>query len=123
MSAAFWRSISAALARSSRPLDSASSAFSVQLGAALEADHGAAHFLGVGDRAGGGGADLDQRFLHLEDDHADHPRRILRPVEQLGEIGGHDVPRAGKDAHSIRTSRKWGPVDAPTMHDRANFER
>ena len=59
----------------------------------------AAHFLLVGDGAGGRGANLDQRLLHLHDDHADHLRRILRPIEQIGDVGGDDVTGAGENSH------------------------
>ena len=59
----------------------------------------AAHFLLVGDRAGGGRAHLDQGFLHFEDDHADHLRRVFGLVEQVGDVGGDDVAGAGKNTH------------------------
>ena len=57
----------------------------------------AAHLLDVGDRAGGHGADFDQRFFHLQDDHPDHPRRVLGPVEKLGHVRGENV--AGTAEH------------------------
>ena len=59
----------------------------------------AAHFLLIGDGAGGGGANLDQRFFHLENDHADHLRRVFRLVEQVGHIGGDDVAGPREDTH------------------------
>ena len=49
------------------------------------------HLLDVGDRAGGRGANLDQRLFHLEDDHADHPRRVFGPVEKLGHVRRENV--------------------------------
>ncbi len=124
MSAAFWRSISAALARSSRSLLSASSAFSVQLVcSSSRRGQRAAHFLAVGDRARGRGAHLDQRLLHLEDDHPDHLRRILRPVEQLGDVGGEDIPRPGEDTHSSTPHSKSGPCTANILYkSRANIQ-
>src|SRR5690606_23777909 len=59
----------------------------------------AVHFLLVGDGASRAGAYCDQRFFHLEDDHADHLRRIVGMVEQFVEIGGDDVAGTGKNAH------------------------
>src|SRR3546814_8222882 len=67
---------------------------------ALQLGDVAAHLLLVGDGAGGGGAHLHQRLLHFEDDHADHLRRIFRPVEQVGDIGGDDVAGAGENTRS-----------------------
>ncbi len=97
MSAAFCRSISAALARSSRSFDSASSALAVQLTwISSSAADGAAHFLDVGDRPGGRCPNLDQRLLHLEDDQPDHPRRVFRPVEQVGHVRSEDVAGAAE---------------------------
>ena len=66
----------------------------------VEATERPAHFLAVGDAARRRGADFDQGLLHLEDDHPDHLRRILRTVEQLGDVGGENVPCSGKDTHS-----------------------
>ena len=97
MSVAFWRSIKAALARSSRSLRQR------QLGLFgpvrlkfVEPAHRPAHFLAVGDAARGRGADLDQRLLHFQDDHADHLRGIFRAVENLGDVGRENVPWCGK---------------------------
>ena len=59
----------------------------------------AVHFLLIGDGPRRAGANFDQRFLHLEDDHADHLRRIIRLVEQIVEIGRDDITRTGKDTH------------------------
>ena len=100
MSAAFCFSNRAALARSSRSLRQR------QLGLLdpavlqpVELADLAAHLLLVGDRARRGGAHLDQRLLHLEDDHSDHLRRVLRLVEQVGDVGGDDVARPRKNTH------------------------
>ena len=46
----------------------------------------ATQFLLVGDRAGGGRADFNQRLFHFHDDHADHLGGVLRPVEQVGWV-------------------------------------
>ena len=97
MSAAFCRSTSAALARSSRSFDSASSALAVQSACELvEPADRPPHLLDVGDRARRGGADLDQSLFHLEDDHPDHPRRVFRPVEKLGHVRREDVASAAE---------------------------
>ena len=120
MSAAFWRSISAALARSSRSFDKRQLGL---LGPALlklvEAGQRAAHFLAVGDAARGRGADLDQGLLHLEDDHSDHLRRIFRPVEHLGDVRREDVPRSGKDTHSVTPNSKIRALNLPITYTRA----
>src|SRR3546814_15456623 len=50
----------------------------------------AAHLLLIRDRAGGGGANFDERFVHLEDDLSDHLFMILGPVEQVGDTCGYD---------------------------------
>ena len=57
------------------------------------------HFLLVGDGARGTGADLDQRFLHFEDDHADHLLGVVRLVEHVVEIGGDDIAGTAENAH------------------------
>ena len=76
----------------------------------------AAHFLDVGDRARRGRADLDQRLFHLEDDHPDHPRRVFRPVENLGDVRREDV--AGPAEH--RTAEPgWRPERAARPRSRA----
>ena len=59
----------------------------------------APHLLLVGDRARGGGADLDEGFLHLHDDHPDHLGGVLGLVEEIGDVGGNDIARPRKDAH------------------------
>jgi hypothetical protein len=60
----------------------------------------AAHFLLVGDGAGGGRAHFDQRFLHFKDDHADHLGRIFGLFQKIGEIGGDNVAGAAENAHA-----------------------
>jgi hypothetical protein len=45
----------------------------------------------LGDRAGGRRAHLDERLLHLHDDHPDRLGRIVCPIDQIGDIGGDDV--------------------------------
>src|SRR3546814_11074996 len=73
----------------------------------------AAHFLLVGDRAGGGGADLDQRLVHLEDDLADHLFRVLRTVEQVGAMGGVYVAGRLKIPHFHTLLPKRGTHGTP----------
>src|SRR3546814_13052158 len=55
---------------------------------AFELGDVAAHLLLVRDRAGGGGADFDERCVHLEGDLADSLFRFLRRGEQVGYGGG-----------------------------------
>ena len=84
--------MSAARARSSRSLLSGQLRLLAPVALELvELDAVAVHLLLVGDRARGAGADLDEGFLHLEDDHADHLGRVVGLVEQLVEVGGDDV--------------------------------
>ena len=64
-----------------------------------ELRHLAALLLLVGDAAGRGGAHLHQRLLHLHDDHSDRLGGVVRPVEQVDDVGGDDVAGAGEDAH------------------------
>src|SRR3546814_4311937 len=54
---------------------------------AFELGDVAAHFLLVRDRAGGGGANFDECFVHLEDDLADPLFGVFGPVEQVGDVG------------------------------------
>ena len=42
---------------------------------------------------------VNQRFLHLEDDHPDHLFGIIGLVEQVGEVGSDDVTGAAENAH------------------------
>ena len=65
----------------------------------VELDRMTMHFLLVGDGARGTGADLDQRFLHFEDDHADHLLGVVRLVEHVVEIGGDDIAGTAENAH------------------------
>ena len=65
----------------------------------VQPDRMAVHFLLVGDGARGAGADLDQGFLHFEDDHADHLRRVVGLVEHICEVGRDDVTGAAENAH------------------------
>src|SRR6185437_12900327 len=51
------------------------------------------------DRAHGRRAHLDQRVLHLLDDHPDDLLRILGAVEDGVDVGIHDVGETRKDAH------------------------
>jgi len=45
------------------------------------------------------GADFDQSFLHLEDDHPDHLRRIVGLVEHVVEVGCEDIEGTTENAH------------------------
>ena len=51
----------------------------------------AAQLFLVSNGARGRSADLNQRFFHFEDDHADHLGWVLRLVEEIGHIGGDDI--------------------------------
>src|SRR5690606_36067100 len=68
---------------------------------ALEALELAADLLLVGDRARGGGADLDQRVLHLLDHQPHELLRILGLVEDRVDVRTHDVAEARKDTHDF----------------------
>jgi hypothetical protein len=78
----------------------------------LELDRVAVHLLLVRDRSRRAGPDLDQRLLHLEDDHADHLGRVVGLVEEVVEVGGNDVAGTGKDAHQGYSGNKG--IDAAT---------
>jgi hypothetical protein len=90
--------------------------------------HGPPNLLDVGDRAGGGGADLDQCLFHLEDDHPDHPRRVFRPVEKLGHVRREDVASAAEhrtaepagDRREPRRQALLGSLGLPDQHWRAD---
>ena len=65
------------------------------------------------DRACRRGAHFDQSLFHLDDDHADHPRGVFRPVEQFGHVGGNDIARAFDAlARAFATTRRAAQGDA-----------
>ena len=105
------------------PCVSASSALAVQLAwRSSSRSHARRISLTSAIERAADGANLDQSLFHLEDDHPDHPRRVLGPVEQLGHVRREDIASAaehgtaepgGERARAAAVGGLWPDLDQP----------